>query len=132
MEIDWSLDRCAVPRNSSCEVCLFWFVINLLAFLGTPVGLVWGWYRWAKHRHDQPSRIPRIELAAILSATAGPALFAMAGFVPGVLERVAGRTGLALAFLGIVLSFTTSWQMVVAACLTAVGGVMLAFGLRLP
>jgi hypothetical protein len=111
---------------------LFWFVINLLAFLGTPVGLVWGWCKWAKHRHDQPSRIPRIELAAILSATVGPALFAMAGFVPGVLGRVAGRTGFALACFGIALSFTTSWQMVVAACLTAVGGVMLAFGLRLP
>jgi hypothetical protein len=111
---------------------LFWFVANLLAFLGTPIGLVWGWYGWTKRRQHQPLHIARIELAAILSATLGPVVFAMAKFLPNTLERIAGRTRLALSFLGIVLSFAISWQTVVATCLMAVGGVMLVFGLTQP
>jgi hypothetical protein len=56
----------------------------------------------------------------------------MAKFLPNTLDRIAGRTGLALSFLGIVLSFAIGWQAVVAACLITVGGVMLVFGLTLP
>ena len=111
---------------------MFWFLSNLLAFLGTPIGLILGWYGWAKRSSGQQGPRSTVELPAILSATLAPVPFLVGHFSPNSLERVAGVAGIALAIAAILLSLTTSWQMVLAVCLTVVGGVLLVFGLTLP
>ena len=59
-----------------------WLFINLLVFLGTPVGLAWGWIVWAKQNKEQRHTLRIQGLAAVCSAPMALVCFALGTFRP--------------------------------------------------
>jgi hypothetical protein len=51
-----------------------WFVINIMAFLGTPLGLVFGWLAYTRQKRSAPGMRTNISLVAISGATLSVAL----------------------------------------------------------
>ena len=111
---------------------MFWLIVNILAFVGTPAGLVWGWVGWVKRRQDPARLRVRMSLVAISLATVTPVIFFVARFLGTSGSRTLDRVGLYLAAASILVSLAGRLRLVVPVCLVSVGAIMIWFGTTLP
>ena len=116
-----------------------WFVINTLAFLGTPVGLILGWLGYSKQKRDQPGVRTYISLVALSAASSSVVLLGFCllwGRAKGL--HTTDSTIHALITLGVwtgalatAISFACRVRALVPILLASVGSVLLWYGLTL-
>jgi hypothetical protein len=111
---------------------MFWVIVNSLAFVGTPVGLVWGWVGWAKRRRDQTRVRGTMSLVAISMATVTLIVFLAARFLGTPKSQTLDRVGLYLAAASIVVSLAGRLRLMIPVCLVSTGAIMIWFGTTLP
>jgi len=108
-----------------------WLIINLLAFVGTPVGLAWAWILWAKRRRDQRGVRTTMSFLGISATTLSLPILFCARFFPHV-SRALDGVGLSVAVAGALISLAGQLRIAVPVWLASIGTVMLWYGLTLP
>jgi hypothetical protein len=116
-----------------------WFVINTLAFLGTPVGLILGWSGYSKQKRVQPGARTYISLIALSAASLRVGLLGLCllwGRAKGL--HTTDSTIHALITLGVWMgvlaaagSFACRLRALLPIFLASVGSVLLWYGLTL-
>ena len=110
---------------------MFWLVVNSLAFVGTPTGLLWGWLVWVKRRHEQAGIRVVMSLIAMLTASLSVLIFFAARFLSASESWTVDRVGLFVAAGSILFSLVGQRRLVVPVWLTSIGAIMLWYGTTL-
>jgi len=116
-----------------------WLVINALAFIGTPAGLLDGWVAY-KNLPDRRSWRPKISFSALSCASLSVILLAIAVVSArlfslqstGGPEHLLIKCGIYMASAGAFASFAGSPRIIVPALLGNLGAFALWFGLTTP
>jgi hypothetical protein len=116
-----------------------WFVIDMLAFLGTPVGLLLGWVGYSRQKHAQPGVRTNISLIALSAVSLSVVLLGLCllwGRAKGL--HTTDSTLHALITLGVWMgvlataaSFACRLRALLPILLASVGSVLLWYGLTL-
>ena len=110
---------------------MFWLIVNTLGFVGTPIGLIWGWIAWARSRRDQ-TRARVASLIAISAGTLSLVIFFAARFFSHPASRSLDAVGFFVAVGAVLISLVGYRRLIVPVCLVSVGAIMLWYGLTLP
>lgn len=111
---------------------MLWPLINVLAFAGTPVGMLFGWLTYIR-LPDKNSWRARLALAALLLASTSVAcLLAYLTTHLNAGGEQALRLGMYAAVAGAVFSFSTKPRLILPSLLANIGSLMLWFGLTRP
>ena len=106
---------------------MFWLIVNALAFVGTPAGLIWGWVSLVIERQDHVSVRKKMSLIALSAASLTLAIFLAARFI-GSGSRTLDRVGVFVAVASILVSLSGRLRLVIPVCLVSVGAIMIWFG----
>lgn len=114
---------------------MLWPVVNLLAFVGTPVGLLYGWITYRRETRLRPGPRLRISQAGLLAASCSVLALAISFVLPRsaeVLQRYLSRAGMLLPMVGTTLSLAGRGRLIPLIVLACIGALMLWYGLSLP
>lgn len=116
-----------------------WFVINVIAFLGTPIGLILGWIVCGRQKNIQPGPRAYISIVALSGASLSVALLGFCllwGRSKGL--HTTDSTMHALITLGVwmgvlatAVSFAGRVRALLPILLASIGSVLLWYGLTL-
>src|SRR5258706_13026850 len=110
---------------------MFWVIVNILGFVGTPVGLVWAWLSWAKRNRAEPGVRKSTSLIAVSAVSLSPIIFFVARFFHPSASRALDWTGGVVACVAIVVSVFGYLRLAIPWALAAVGSLMLWYGMTL-
>ncbi len=106
---------------------MFWMVVNMLAFVGTPVGLTWAWYAYAREKPDWSRLRDIVGLIGLMAPTASVAILFFS-----VTTKTSFHPAVLLGAVGLVFSFAGRPRLIFPQVVGSVGSVMLWYGLTLP
>lgn len=116
-----------------------WFVINTLAFIGAPIGLIWGWIAYSTERRVRPGVRTHISFLAI----SGTSLSVIGLGFCLVWARLKGlgtsdptihalvTLGVWMGVLGAAISFAGRVRTLLPILFASLGAVLLWYGLSL-
>lgn len=110
---------------------MFWLIVNILGFVGTPVAVVWAWLSWAKRNRAEPGAGKSISLVAVAAASLSPLIFFVARFFHPSASRALDWTAVVVACGAIVLSLFGYLRLAIPVAIAAVGSLMLWYGMTL-
>lgn len=111
-----------------------WFLINSLAFIGTPAGLLDGWIAYMKQGEKSAVRSRLGFLALFLGSVSVLALIVYL-FAPhaapagDIKARILMRLGIYSGLAGAAIAFSSKRRLIIPAFFAGIGAVMLWFGL---
>jgi len=116
-----------------------WFVINIIAFIGTPLGLVFGWLAYSRQKRSAPGMRTNIGLVAISGATLSVALLVFSliwarskglGTTNSSIHTLV-TVGVWMGMLAATTSLAARVRALVPTLLASAGSVLLWYGLAL-
>jgi len=110
---------------------MFWFIVNTLAFVGTPTGLIWGWIAWSRSRPDR-TRARSVSLIATSAATLSLVILFAARFFPQPVTQSLDKIGFCVAAAAVLTSLLGYRRLIIPVWLISIGAVTLWYGLTLP
>jgi hypothetical protein len=116
---------------------MFWLVADILGFIGTPIGLFYGWVTYCKQNAERGIRT-RMSLLGLVAASLSIALLVLSFVAPAAgwkttdpPVRILVRSGVIAAVAAMALSLAGRARLILPVWLASIGAVMLWYGLTL-